>query len=303
MSAQRLRAYLVTLLLVVALLAALGYLLIRFKIVPAGYEGYALGVLWLVGSVIVFQELSNVVRRRLAPSVGAANAASVSFVVRLAGYIVAIIGFLAFIKVSVPEALAAGGFLGLVVGLASQFVLSNVFGGLTIILTRPYKVGDRITFTTWQYGLLAPTYPPKFFSQDFLVPGYTGVVKEINLMYTVIVTDDNVPLKVPNSIMAQAAIFVHTESDARRVRTKYEVPKDLDPDAVLPAIEDAVSKLDFVVGRPSVKILDTSQTTYVVAVDAMCRTYDEEPARSEIIKAIMRAVKGVQASRAQARVA
>ncbi len=295
-SQPRVTIYLLMAVVLIAMLAAVGYVLISTDIIPTGYENYLYGVLWLIGSIAVTHVVSVVVRRRLSPLVGQANAASVSFVVRLTGYVIALIGFLAMIRVGVTEALAAGGFAGLIVGLASQFMLSNVFGGLTIILTRPYRVGDRITFTTWQYGLLAPTYPPKFFSQDFLIPGYTGVVKEINLMYTVILTDDNVPLKVPNGIMAQAAIFVHTEVEARRVRTKYEVPKELDVDLVLKAVSDAVSRLEFVVGSPSVKVLDTTQTTYVVAVDALCRTYDEEPARSEIIKAVMRAVREIQES-------
>lgn len=289
-------SYALSAVVVVAVLALMGYVLVEARLVPASYQGYLYAVLWLLGSVMVTHLASSAVRRRLTPLVGQANAASVGFVFRLAGYVVALIGFLALIRIGITEALAAGGFAGLVVGLASQFILSNVFGGITIILTRPYRVGDRITFTTWQYGMLAPTYPPKFFSQDFLIPGYTGVVKEINLMYTVILTDDNVPVKVPNAVMAQAAIFVHSESDARRVRTKYEVPKELDVDMVLRAVEEAVSRLDIVVGKPSVKVIDTSQTTYVIAVDALCRTLDEEPARSEIIKAIMRAVKHVQDS-------
>ncbi len=282
--------------IVVTVLALIGYILVEAKLVPTGYQGYLYGVLWLTGSVAVTHLVSSAVRRRLAPLVGQANAASVGFVVRLVGYVIALVGFLALIRVGITEALAAGGFAGLVVGLASQFILSNVFGGITIILTRPYRVGDRVTFTTWQYGMLAPAYPPKFFSQDFLIPGYTGVVREINLMYTVVLTDDNVPVKVPNAVMAQAAIFVHSESEARRVRTKYEVPKDLDVDAVIRAVEEAVSRLDIVVGKPSVKVIDTSQTTYVMAVDALCKTYDEEPARSEIIKAIMKAVRQVQES-------
>ena len=289
-------SYALSAIVVVAALALVGYVLVEAKVVPASYKGYLYAVLWLLGSVTVTHLVSSAMRQRLTPLVGEANAASVGFVFRLAGYVVALIGFLALIRIGITEALAAGGFAGLVVGLASQFILSNVFGGITIILTRPYRVGDRITFTTWQYGMLAPAYPPKFFSQDFLIPGYTGVVKEINLMYTVILTDDNVPVKVPNAVMAQAAIFVHSESDARRVRTKYEVPKELDVDAVLRAVEEAVSRLDIVVGKPSVKVIDTSQTTYVIAVDALCRTLDEEPARSEIIKAVMRAVRQVQES-------
>ena len=266
--------------------------------IPGTYENYLYGVVWLVASVLVTHIVSSRIRASLAPTIGAANASSVAFVARLVGYIIAIIGFLAIVRVSIAEALAAGGFTGLVLGLASQFVLSNIVGGITIIVTKPYRVGDRITFTTWQYGLLAPTYPPKFFSQDFLVPGYTGVVTEITLMYTVIRTDDNIPLKVPNSIMAQAAIFVHSDAEYRVVRTKYEVPKDLDPDLVIQRVKGEVSKLDFVVREPSVQILDTSQTTYVIAVDAACKTIKEEPARSEVIKAVMRAVRAVREGQA-----
>jgi len=270
------------------------YFLVKYKLIPGTYENYLYGVVWLVASVLVTHIVSSRIRASLAPTIGAANASSVAFVARLVGYVIAIIGFLAIIRVSIAEALAAGGFTGLVLGLASQFVLSNIVGGITIIVTKPYRVGDRITFTTWQYGLLAPTYPPKFFSQDFLVPGYTGVVTEITLMYTVIRTDDNIPLKVPNSIMAQAAIFVHSDTEYRVVRTKYEVPKDLDPDLVIQRVKEEVSKLDFVVGEPSVQILDTSQTTYVIAVDTACKTIKEEPARSEVIKAIMRAVRAIR---------
>jgi len=124
------------------------------------------------------------------------------------------------------------------------------------------------------------------------------VVTEITLMYTVIRTDDNIPLKVPNSIMAQAAIFVHSDAEYRVVRTKYEVPKDLDPDLVIQRVKEEVSKLDFVVREPSVQILDTSQTTYVIAVDAACKTIKEEPARSEVIKAVMRAVRAVREGQA-----
>jgi small-conductance mechanosensitive channel len=274
------------------------YFLVEYKLIPGTYENYLYGVVWLVASVLVTHIVSSRIRASLAPTIGAANASSVAFVARLVGYIIAIIGFLAIIRVSIAEALAAGGFTGLVLGLASQFVLSNIIGGITIIVTKPYRVGDRITFTTWQYGLLAPAYPPKFFSQDFLVPGYTGVVTEITLMYTVIRTDDNIPLKVPNSIMAQAAIFVHSDTEYRVVRTKYEVPKDLDPDLVIQRVKEEVSKLDFVVGEPSVQILDTSQTTYVIAVDAACKTIKEEPARSEVIKAVMRAVRAVREGQA-----
>ncbi|MGC9071352.1 MAG: mechanosensitive ion channel family protein [Acidilobus sp.] len=280
--------------IIVAIILLVGYFLTKEKLIPSTYSSYLYGVLWVLATVIITHLISSRVRASLVPHVGPANASSVAFIIRLTGYTIAFVGFLAIIRVSVTEALAAGGFAGLVVGLASQYVLSNILSGVMLIVTRPYKVGDRITFTSWQYGLLAPAYPPKFFSQDFLIPGYTGTVTEITLMYTVITTDDNVPLKVPNSIMAQAAIFLHSEADYRRARTKYEVPKDVDPDLIITRVKEEVSKLPFVVGEPSVMLLDTSQSTYVLAVDVNSRGLTEEAARSEVIKLLIRVVGEVR---------
>jgi small-conductance mechanosensitive channel len=115
-------------------------------------------------------------------------------------------------------------------------------------------------------------------------------------MYTTILTDENVVMKIPNSVMIQAAVFVHNE-EYRLVRTKYEVPKDIDPDEIIPLIEKNIKKLSFIVKDPQIKVLDTTLNTYVIVIDAYCKGQYEEPPRSEIIKVIMRTVKEYQKSR------
>ncbi|MFP3312776.1 MAG: mechanosensitive ion channel family protein [Acidilobus sp.] len=280
--------------LVVAAAIIVGYVLIELKLIPTGFENYVYGILWLIVSISVTQLIAMAIKSRLSSTVGSANASSVAFIVRLSGYVIAFVVLLAIIRVGVTEALAAGGFTGLVVGLASQFVLSNIFGGIVIILTRPFRVGDRITFSTWQYGLIVPSYPPKFFSTDYLVPGYTGVVEEINLMYTVILSDDNVPIKVPNSVMAQAAIFVHSGNEVRRVRTRYEVPKDLDPEVVIKRLEKELSALPIVADVPTIRVVESSQSTYVLAIDARCKTMFEDEARHSILITVMKTIKAIQ---------
>ncbi|MDT7876539.1 MAG: mechanosensitive ion channel family protein, partial [Sulfolobaceae archaeon] len=117
-----------------------------------------------------------------------------------------------------------------------------------------------------------------------------------SLMYTTILTDENVVMKIPNSIMIQAAVFVHNE-EYRLVRTKYEVPKDIDPDEIIPLIEENIKKLSFIVKDPQIKVLDTTLNTYVIVIDAYCKGQYEEPPRSEIIKVIMRTVKEYQKSK------
>ncbi|BFH73898.1 mechanosensitive ion channel family protein [Sulfurisphaera javensis] len=245
-----------------------------------------------VGVVSVYI-ISNIIKYRASNVVGKTTAESLSLVIQFIGYTVIVILALTAVHVGVTSALFGGTVFGLVVGLALQTSLSNVFSGIFLILSRPFNIGDRVTITTWQYGLLAPTYPPKFWSNDFLIPGYTGVIIDINLMYTIILTDENVVMKIPNSIMIQAAVFVHSE-EYRLVRTKYEIPKDLDPDIVIPRLKERLSKLDFIVKEPVIKVLDTTLNTYVLGIDTYCKGQYEEPPRSEIIKVIMKTIKEIQ---------
>jgi len=256
----------------------------------------------IIGTVgfIATYIIARILKEKTGSIVGRTTAGSLSLVIQVLGYTIVLIIALTSLNIGVTSALFGGTVFGLVIGLALQTSLSNVFSGIFIILSRPFNIGDRVTITTWQYGMLAPWYPPKYFSNDFLIPGYTGVITDIGLMYTTILTDDNVPMKIPNSIMIQAAVFTHNE-EYRLVRTRYEISKDLDPDSVIPILEERLSKLDFMVKKPVIKVYDTTFTTYVIVVDAYCKGQYEEPPRSEIIKIIMKTVKELQSVKINAK--
>ncbi len=273
-----------------------------FHVIPPNYTLYFYAIIWFVGAILIAYLISEIVKHRLGNLIGASNATSVSFIARLLGYIIAFIGFFLLIHVSIGAALAAGGFAGLVLGLASQTVLSNIFGGIMLLFSRPYKVNDRITVSTWQYGLIAPTYPPKFFSNDFLIPGYTGVVTDISLLYTTIYTDDKVPVKIPNSIMIQAAIFIHNSEEMRKIRSKYEISKDLDPETVIRALKPRIEKIDGVI-NVDMKVLETTFNTYILGIDTLAKSIFEEPIRDQVLRITMKTIKELQATDGQKQLA
>lgn len=287
---KRIVAAIITSVVSVILLAGGVYALTTLHVLEPNYLVYLEAGVWIAGVLTVTYLLSLLIKRKFIPLLGQSNASSLSFVVRLTGYVVAVVGLSAFLKIGLGTALAAGGFAGLVLGLASQSVLSNVFGGLMILISRPYKVGDRITVSTWQYGLNFPTYPPKYFSVDYLIPGYTGFVRDISLLYTVIQTDEMAEVKIPNNVMVQAALFVHSQQERRRVRTRYEVPKTLDPDEVIKVVSSSLEGMEGLLDKPSVKILEATQNTLVLGIDVVSKTIYEEPIRSEVIKRVTRAV-------------
>jgi small-conductance mechanosensitive channel len=190
--------------------------------------------------------------------------------------------------------LTGGTFAGLVLGLAGQTVLANVIAGIMLIFARPMEPGERVTITTWQYGLIAPAYPPKFYSQDFLIPGYTGTVAEFGLVYSRFRVDDGTVLRIPNNILIQAAVVSH-EVDRRWVRLKYEVPSAVDPAQLLEGLRARLTRNEWVVPGEPVRLWVNQAmiNSYVLAVDALCRGNLEEPPRSALLIEVMATVRAM----------
>lgn len=211
---------------------------------------------------------------------------------RVIAYVLLAVAVLLALGANAVALLAGGTFAGLVLGLAGQTVISNVIAGVSLLFVTPFSPGDRITVTTWQYGLIAPTYPPKFYSQDTLIPGYTGTVSQIGIIYTVMRLDDGTTFRIPNNVLVQAAIVSH-ETRQRWVRLKYEVPHTIPPETLLPKLAQAVKLSRWIALPDSVKVLvnQATMTSYVVSVDALCLGNTEEPPRSALLLVTMKVVR------------
>ncbi len=91
--------------------------------------------------------------------------------------------------------LASVSVISVIVGFAAQSTLGNLIAGISLLLYRPFKVGDRLQVT-------APTGLE------------TGVVESINLGYTVLKTEGNRRVVIPNSVMAgQTTINLSSTGD------------------------------------------------------------------------------------------
>ena len=85
-----------------------------------------------------------------------------------------------------------------IVGLAAQNTLGNLVAGMSLLLYRPFKLGDRVQVS-------APTGLE------------TGVVESLTLGYTLLRTDDNRRVVVPNSLMANQTSLNLTANDPRLI--------------------------------------------------------------------------------------
>src|SRR5579875_545227 len=241
----------------------------------------------LVGYLAI-RILSTEVRKATARLTGAKRAQNVSVVFEYVGYIILALAVLGIAGVSGTELLAGGTFAGLVVGLAAQTVLSNVLAGIMLLLSRPMKIGDRVTITTWQYGLIIPSYPPKFFSDDRLIPGYT----DIGLAYSILTLDDGTVMKIPNNVLIQAAVITQ-ELKARMVKVRFQAPASLPLDRLIESVREISKKNEWVLDPESVKVfvqaIDSSY--YLISVEALCKGQYEEPPRTSLFVGIWRVIQ------------
>jgi len=131
--------------------------------------------------------------------------------------IVAMVAIIALGKlgISVTPFLAAIGALSLGAGLALQGLLANYGAGLNIILTRPFVVGDTIR-----------------------VQGESGIVKDILLAYTIIVTEDDVEITIPNKHIVGE--ILHNSQTVSLLELSIGVSYASDIDKVIKLLSEAV---------------------------------------------------------------
>jgi small-conductance mechanosensitive channel len=151
---------------------------------------------------------------------------------RILGYVILFLGLtvaLQSLGINLAALAVFGGALGIGLGIGLQDVAKNFVSGLIILFERPVKVGDRIE-----------------------IGDVTGDVVEVRARATVVRTNDDVHLIVPNARFI-SEIVVNRSFGRRRVR--YRIPVSVaygsDPRAVEAALLDAASRNPTVLGDPA----------------------------------------------------
>jgi len=131
------------------------------------YLPYIQAVLIFALGYLVVNSVSGMVYTYMRRITDHPTAATIRTMTRISGLAVLLSMIASVFNVNPTAALTIGSFGGLVVGFATQTILSHVVAGIFLLLSRPYTFGDTIT-----------------------VAGQTGVVKEIKLMHLVLETTD-----------------------------------------------------------------------------------------------------------------
>ena len=132
--------------------------------------------------------LSSKARNALEPRVGAAHAAVVRYAFLLIGTLATLVITLQLFKIPIGQLVLGGAITGILLGIAAQQTLANLFAGIVLLLSRPFSVGQRIRVRSGAMG-----------------GQMDGTVTEIGITYVRLDTGEGV-LALPNSQVLAAAV-------------------------------------------------------------------------------------------------
>ncbi len=149
--------------------------------------GWAAALVLVIAGGYAIVHLSRALGRFVSRQSNAGAGGTIRLVTYGLGYVILIIALLAVLGVSLDHLLIGAGIAGIILGVAAQQSLGNVFAAVVMLFARPFVVGDTIRIRSGVTGVL-----------DVKVLG-TG------LTYVTVMSDDGI-LRVPNSIMLGAGI-------------------------------------------------------------------------------------------------
>ena len=142
---------------------------------------------------------------------------------------------------------------GLALSLSVQNILSNLFSGLTLLITKPFKAGDYVE-----------------------VAGKTGLVKTVGLFYTQLNTLDNVAVSIPNGDITGSSVNNYSSEPLRRVDLNFNASYDSGTEEVKQAILAAIEKDERILKDPApfVRLLAYKDSTVEYVTRVWCKGSD-----------------------------
>jgi small-conductance mechanosensitive channel len=159
-----------------------------------------LGLLALGWSVA--REFGRAVGPTLFKRMDPSTAGTVGFVIRLVTLGITLLLALRIAGASASSIVAGSAFTAVIIGLAAQQTLGNVFAGMVLLSARPFRVGERVRL---QAGAVAGQLE--------------GVVSSLGLLYTTLARGED-RIQVPNNVVLAAAVVPLREPSPVDVRVR-----------------------------------------------------------------------------------
>jgi len=172
------------------------------------------------------------------------------------------------------------GALGIAIGLALQGTLSNLAAGIMLVLFRPFHIADRIE-----------------------AGGVVGVVREVNLFYSEIDTDDNVRVIIPNGKLWGEIVKVPSRNETERVELKFTRPLSDDIQTAIARVREQVGHDKRVTRMAQIGVESVTDANYVLVARLWVPRGDAMQVHFDVNRAVIEEFQRRAPNREEARAA
>lgn len=202
-------------------------------------------VVFIVGSLVI-----KAVRKAMdrADKISRMEKTVRSFVKNLAVavmYVVLVICIIEILGIPMTSVVAVLASCGLAVGLALQGALTNLAGGLMILIFKPFKIGDYVENGDAE-----------------------GFVRDISIFYTTLTTWDNKRITIPNGDLMNSNVTNYSCEDLRRIDLDFKLTNDCDENYAKGVLLEAVENTEGILRDPEpfARLSAVDDDTYIFTV-------------------------------------
>ncbi len=279
------RDFLQTLLIVIvsAVVAYFAYFYSKvYPVIPTAYVSPIYAIIVLVGGYLLTRIMNAIIARTVEPTLGRTRGRGAKNFFQIVAGILVLIAIFAVFGYNFTSWLVGAGFIGIVLGLAAQQVLGNIFAGVSLLASRPFEIGDRITLSPSSFGIISSSY-----AHEDRVNGFTGTIQDVGIFYTKMSLDEGTPVVLPNSVVIGSLVFNHSLVKRKTVRIRIDLDKRIKfSDFKSQLIALVQSKPNEIIDPSSlhVDLIDVSVSTYQVVVWVWANSVYEEPVKTVLIQ-------------------
>lgn len=175
--------------------------------------------------------------------------------IKIVLYMVLILGIASSFGFDATSVVTLVGSAGVTIGLALQGSMSNLAGGVLILLLKPFRVGDYIVEDSKKNE---------------------GTVKEIGIFYTKLQTLDNHIVVLPNGTLANSSLTNYSESPLRRIDLAFGIAYDTDIRKAKQVIEQVVNNDPDVDKKENITVIVDSLGSSEIVIGLKCYCLNEK---------------------------
>lgn len=218
---------------------------------------FATGIL----GIVIIEVVAHTIFMSLKRGAAHPEARTLADLFKVIAYVVLILILLAMIVglQYLSGVLVGAGFLGIVLGLAAQSTLSNFISGIYLLTSNAFQPSDKVMIITSAYSMQPPSFP-----HDQFLPGYSGTIETIGLLYTKLINEEGVPFYMPNSVVSQSIVMNYHRATEPTRNIEFDIDVKV-PYSKVRAVIKQVMK-DCNIKSYTVSVKNLHMTFYVVKI-------------------------------------